>query len=97
MSKLKGIKFESSTVKTKVGEAPILCHKCGNPIVFDKDHITPSGRKIPLEPSTNGERHDLHCIYSNIKLNKHTEALFTDFLLLVPRKKRVIGAVGRSF
>jgi hypothetical protein len=78
--------------------APILCHKCGAEISFSKDHVGPSGRKIPLQPNTNGEPHVKYCMYANLKENPHTEALFIGFLSKVPnrRQKRIIGAVGRA-
>ena len=75
---------------------PILCHKCGAPIVFDKDHISPSGRKIPLDPYFSNEPHAKHCMYADLKENIHTETLLLDFISKMPRKKRVIGAVGRA-
>lgn len=77
----------------------ILCHKCSNPVTFSKDHIAPSGRKIPLEPNTNNEPHLKYCMYANLKDNPHTEALFIDFLSLVTNKerpRRIIGAVGKA-
>lgn len=75
---------------------PILCHKCGAPIVFDKDHISPSKRKIPLDPYFNNEPHAQHCMYADLKGNIHTETLLLDFISKMPRKKRVIGAAGRA-
>ena len=79
-------------------QQPILCHKCGAPITFSKDKIGPTGRKIPLDPYFNNERHDIHCIYFTASSKTDTDLLFMDFLSLVPnrRQRRIIGAVGRA-
>jgi hypothetical protein len=75
---------------------PILCHKCGAEIQFRKDIVGPKGRKIPLDPFFNFEPHAQHCMYANMGTNPDLEPLLFDFLSKVPRKKRVIGAVGRA-
>lgn len=77
---------------------PILCHKCGAPIVFSKDHIGSTGRKIPLDPFFDNESHQQHCMYYTSPSEPDTDALFMDFLSMVPnrRPKRIIGAVGRA-
>jgi hypothetical protein len=78
---------------------PILCHKCGAPIVFDKDHISPTTqRKVPLDPFFDNAPHAQYCMYFTTRSEPDTEALFIDFLSLVPnrRQKRVIGAVGKA-
>ena len=77
---------------------PILCHKCGAPIVFSNDHIGPTGRKIPLDPYFDNEPHQQHCMYFTAPSEPDTDALFMDFLSMVPnrRPKRIIGAVGRA-
>jgi hypothetical protein len=35
-------------------------------------------------------------MYADLKENIHTETLLLDFISKMPRKKRVIGAVGRA-
>lgn len=79
---------------------PIFCHKCGAPIVFSKDQVCPSGRKIPLDPYFNNEPHAQHCMYFNSAVPSATDTLFIDFLSLVPntnkRQKRIIGAAGKA-
>lgn len=74
----------------------ILCHKCGAPIVFSKDRIAPTGRKIPLDPYFNNEPHQQHCMYSTAPSKTDTDALFFDLLSLIPsrRQSRIIGAGG---
>ncbi|MGH9983831.1 MAG: hypothetical protein ACRD8W_07740 [Nitrososphaeraceae archaeon] len=77
---------------------PILCHKCGAEIVFSKDKVGPSGRKIPLDPFFNNTPHAQHCMYFTAPSEPDTDSLFFDFLKLVPnqRQRRIIGAVGRA-
>lgn len=79
-------------------QQPILCHKCGALIVFSKDHVGPTGRKIPLDPYFNNEPHAQHCMYSTAPTESDTDALFMDFLSLVPNKRHhgIIGAVGKA-
>ncbi|MGH9982984.1 MAG: hypothetical protein ACRD8W_03410 [Nitrososphaeraceae archaeon] len=77
----------------------ILCHKCGAPIVFDKNHISPTTkRKIPLDPYFNNEPHAQHCMYFTASSKPELDLLFKDFLSLVPNKRprRIIGAVGKA-
>lgn len=75
----------------------ILCHKCGAPIVFNKDQVSSyTKRKIPLDPYFDNEPHAQHCIYATAPSNPELEPLLFDFLSLVPRKKHIIGAVGKA-
>jgi hypothetical protein len=77
----------------------ILCHKCCAPIVFDKDHISPTTkRKIPLDPYFNNEPHAQHCMYFTAPSNPDMEPMLFDYLSMVTnrRPKRIIGAVGRA-
>jgi len=77
------------------GISPILCHKCGAPIVFDKDHVSPNGKTVPLDPYFDNQPHAQHCMYFTAPTNPDLEPLLFDFLSKVPRRKRVIGAVGK--
>lgn len=78
----------------------ILCHKCGAPITFNNDHISPiTKREVPLDPWFNNEPHAQHCMYFNSAALSKTDTLLLDFLSLVPNKRqkhRIIGAVGKA-
>jgi hypothetical protein len=77
----------------------ILCHKCGAPIVFSKDHISPiTKRKIPLDPFFDNEPHQQYCMYFTSPSKTDTDALFLDYLSMAPnkRQRRIIGAVGKA-
>lgn len=74
---------------------PILCYKCGAEVIFHKDQVGPKGHKIPLDPFFHNEPHGPHCMYASL-YDPDTEPMLLDFLTMLPRKKRVIGAVGKA-
>lgn len=73
----------------------ILCHRCGAEVKFHKDKVGPKGHKIPLDPYFHNEPHAQHCMYAS-SYDPDTEPMLLEFLTMLPRKKRVIGAVGRA-
>ena len=84
-----------------ISKSPILCHKCGAPIVFSKDHVSPIGKNVPLDPYFDNAPHAQYCLYAKIKDDVSTEAMLFNFLSLVPsrnhtRQCRIIGAVGKA-
>jgi hypothetical protein len=83
---------------------PILCRKCGQPVIFRKDCVSFTGKKYPLNQETL-EPHQVTRIYgvpapSGTKI----EQLITEWLRIVDLPKntrtrsghKIIGAVGRA-
>jgi hypothetical protein len=80
---------------TKKKRVDIFCRKCGARIIFDKDHVSANGRKIPLDPFFNNQPHAKYCMYATSRSDPGVESILVDFLSRVksPKQRKIIGAV----